>query len=100
MAEESQGQEKTEEATQRKKNKAREEGQVARSRELSTMVLVIMGALGLMAVVPWGADRIMALTQRIIQMASIPDDNFTDVLGLATTETLLVIVPLLAIMFA
>ena len=64
------------------------------------MVLVIMGALGLMAVVPWGADRVMALTQRIIQMAQTPDDNFMDVLGLATTETLLVIVPLLAIMFA
>lgn len=100
MAEESQGQEKTEQATQRKQTKAREEGQVARSRELNTMVLVTMGALGLMAVVPWGADRIMALTARIIELAREPDDNFLEALSLATSETLLVMVPLLSIMFA
>ena len=44
MAEESQGQEKTEEATPRKLEKAREEGQVARSRELNSVAIVTFGA--------------------------------------------------------
>ena len=64
------------------------------------MVLITMGALGLMAVVPWGADRIMAVTKRIIEMARVPDANFLEALRLATSETLWVMVPLLSIMFA
>ncbi|NNL11716.1 MAG: flagellar biosynthetic protein FlhB, partial [Pseudomonadales bacterium] len=39
MAEEESGQEKTEEATPKRLDKAREEGQVARSRELGTTLL-------------------------------------------------------------
>ena len=44
MAEENDGQERSEEASSRKKDKAREEGQAVRSRELNTMSLVIAGA--------------------------------------------------------
>lgn len=46
MAEESDDQEKTEEATPRRLEKAREEGQVARSRELTTFLLLGGGLLG------------------------------------------------------
>ena len=99
MAEESQGQEKTEDPTARKQAKAREEGQVARSRELNTMVLVTMGAFGLMAVVPWGAQRILGLTESIIRLSALPEDNYLMVLGLAAEETLWVVVPFLAILF-
>lgn len=42
-------QEKTEEATPRKLEKAREEGQVARSRELTTTILLLTGTLALLA---------------------------------------------------
>ncbi|MFE8069519.1 flagellar biosynthesis protein FlhB [Marinobacteraceae bacterium S3BR75-40.1] len=49
MAEENEdGQEKSEEPTARRLEKAKEEGQVARSRELGTMAVVMTGALGLL----------------------------------------------------
>ena len=47
MAEQQQGQEKTEEATPRKLEKAREDGQVARSRELNTVAVITFGAIAL-----------------------------------------------------
>ena len=47
MAEESDDQEKTEAATPRRLEKAREEGQVARSRELTTFLLLLTGVGGL-----------------------------------------------------
>ena len=48
MAEEESGQEKTEEATAKRLEKAREEGQVARSRELGTTLLLMTGSFALM----------------------------------------------------
>jgi len=48
MAEDDSSQEKTEEATPRRKEKAREEGQVPRSRELMTTAVLLAGTLGLM----------------------------------------------------
>lgn len=47
MADDSSDQEKTEEATPRRLEKAREEGQVARSRELTTFMLLLGGVVGL-----------------------------------------------------
>ncbi|AXY42154.1 flagellar biosynthesis protein FlhB [Halomonas sp. JS92-SW72] len=47
MAEQSSDQEKTEPATPRRLEKAREEGQVARSRELTTFMLLLGGVVGL-----------------------------------------------------
>ncbi|NVF14500.1 flagellar biosynthesis protein FlhB [Vreelandella maris] len=47
MADNDSDQEKTEEATPRRQEKAREEGQVARSRELNTFLLLLGGVIGL-----------------------------------------------------
>lgn len=47
MAEQNSDQEKTEPATPRREEKAREEGQVARSRELTTFMLLLGGVVGL-----------------------------------------------------
>lgn len=47
MADNDNDQEKTEEATPRRMEKAREEGQVPRSRELSTFLLLMGGVIGL-----------------------------------------------------
>ncbi|MCG6656202.1 flagellar type III secretion system protein FlhB [Halomonas campisalis] len=49
MADESSDQEKTEEATPRRLQKSREEGQVARSRELTTFMLLLGGVVGFWA---------------------------------------------------
>lgn len=67
MAEEESGQEKTEEATPRKLEKAREEGQVPRSRELGAAVTVIIGSAGLLML---GDDLVQT-------MAGIARDNFS-----------------------
>ncbi|MBT8149500.1 MAG: EscU/YscU/HrcU family type III secretion system export apparatus switch protein, partial [Gammaproteobacteria bacterium] len=48
MAEEENGQEKTEEATPKRLDKAREEGQIARSRELGTTLLLMTGGFALL----------------------------------------------------
>ncbi len=48
MAESDSGQEKTEEATPRKQEKARDEGQIARSRELATLFVLLGGIGGLL----------------------------------------------------
>lgn len=52
MAEEDSSQEKTEEATPRRLEKAKEEGQVPRSRELTTSAILLAGAVGLMVTGP------------------------------------------------
>ncbi len=48
MAEEDSSQEKTEEPTQKKLEKAREEGQVPRSKELNTLLVLIAGSAGML----------------------------------------------------
>ena len=45
MQENDNGQQKTEQPTPKRLNKAREDGQVARSRELCTSLLLIFGAI-------------------------------------------------------
>ncbi len=47
MAEDENGQDKTEEPTDKKRRDAREEGQIARSKELNTLVIMLAGAIGL-----------------------------------------------------
>ncbi len=45
---ESDGQERTEEATTRRRQQAKEKGQVARSKELASVSVLIVGAVSLM----------------------------------------------------
>ena len=59
MAEEDSGQEKTEEPTSRRLEKAREEGQVPRSKELNTTAVLALGAAGLYALGPFMSERIV-----------------------------------------
>lgn len=61
MAEDDSSQEKTEEPTPRRIEKAREEGQVPRSRDLTTSAVLICGAVGLMAFGGYVAERIMVV---------------------------------------
>ena len=52
MAENENGQEKTEEPTPRKLQKAMEDGQIARSKELNTTFVLVGGAIGLAWIEP------------------------------------------------
>ncbi len=58
MAENENGQEKTEEATPKKLSKAREEGQVPRSKELTTMLVLLAGVIGIITL---GGDVVNAI---------------------------------------
>ncbi|HPR46085.1 MAG TPA: flagellar type III secretion system protein FlhB, partial [Ottowia sp.] len=62
MSEES-GLEKTEQATPRRLEQAREEGQVPQSRELSTFLVMMAGISGLWVMGQWVAGRIVALVK-------------------------------------
>ena len=53
MAENENGQDKTEDPTEKKKSEARKDGQIARSKELNTLVIMLVGAGGLLS---FGSD--------------------------------------------
>ncbi|WP_024459981.1 flagellar biosynthesis protein FlhB [Marinimicrobium sp. LS-A18] len=62
MAEENDSsQEKTEEPTARKQEKAREEGQIPRSRELTTTFILLAGTIGLMLFGPFMAGKLAGI---------------------------------------
>mgnify|MGYP000542488856 CR=1 FL=1 len=58
MADNENGQEKTEEATPKRLAKAREEGQVPRSKELTTMLVLLSGVIGIITL---GGDVVNAV---------------------------------------
>jgi flagellar biosynthetic protein FlhB len=62
VAETDSGQERTEDATSKRQEKAREDGQVARSRELNTMFVLLAGVGGLMM---FGHDLGTALLEQM-----------------------------------
>lgn len=64
MAEEDVSQEKTEEPTARKLEKAREEGQVPRSKELNTTLVLVSGAIGLIFLGPAMAEQMVAIAKQ------------------------------------
>ncbi|MFJ3484487.1 flagellar biosynthesis protein FlhB [Pseudomonas sp. NPDC090202] len=74
MAESESGQDKTEDPTDKRKREAREKGEIARSKELNTVIIMIVGAAGLLAFGGSMAEMMMHLMR----------DNFT-----ITRETLL-----------
>ena len=67
MAEDT-GLERTEPASERRREQAREEGQVARSRELSTLALLLAGGGGLWFMGSGFADKLSALMRRGLQL--------------------------------
>jgi flagellar biosynthetic protein FlhB len=97
MAEEQLGQEKTEEPTPRKQEKAREDGQVARSRELNGMAMLVTGSACLLAFGGSFATTFTTLTERLAEMATASDGQMLPALEYATNEALGATVPLLAL---
>ncbi|WP_417762055.1 flagellar biosynthesis protein FlhB [Shewanella sp.] len=81
MAENEDGQEKSEEATSRRLQEAREKGQVPRSRDLGTSAVLLAAALGLIAVGPSLASGLSAI---MTQLFSIQRDQIFDTNSLFT----------------
>lgn len=70
-------QEKTEEASGRKIEKAREEGQVPRSRDLATSVVLLLGSIGLLYFADFMGKKFVAMTRAnfVISREAIFDPN-------------------------
>ena len=75
MAENQDGQEKTEEPTQKKLQKAREEGQIARSREMNSFILTAGSALMFIFV---GGQMLMGLAEVFRHSFVIPREHIFD----------------------
>lgn len=99
MAEEAQGQDKSEEATPRKREKAREEGQVARSRELNTMTVLVAGSVAVVAFGGSMRDALSKIMTGITRMAAHPDGQMLEALHFATVLAVQATLPLLILVF-
>jgi len=98
MAEENDGQERSEEASVRKKDKAREEGQAVRSRELNTMSLVIAGAAAVWFLAPASARQLAEATRQILERIATPETGMFEALQLGLDALIWSVLPLLILM--
>ena len=102
MAEADSGQDRTEEATPRRRQQAQEKGQVPRSRELTTTVLLLGGTAGLMMLSGYMIEGLSALFREGLaldrQMIFLKDAGLLQ-LGRLTGAAALVLAPLCALLF-
>lgn len=97
---ENEGQEKTEEPTQRKLDKAREDGQVPRSKELNTTAILVFGAVGLLFTGPVLVDGIYKIAKHnfTIGREELFDASYMYAhLGDSLSEALIALAPWLVI---
>lgn len=95
------GQERTEQATPKRLDDARRKGQIARSREMNTMAMMILGAVGLLATGPHMVTQmgeIMRLGFQVKRTAVFDPGAMLDVLGLAIMHGVQLVMPFLMIM--
>ncbi|WP_165856674.1 flagellar biosynthesis protein FlhB [Marinobacter sp. JSM 1782161] len=99
MAEENENsQEKTEEATPRRLEKAREEGQTARSRELATMAVLLAGASGLLmfgSSLGASLEGIMRHSFSFDRMSAFDTNQMAIMLGAAAEDAAIALSPIL-----
>jgi len=86
--------ERTEQATPRKRQEARQKGQVARSTEINGAAIFLALVLTLPMVMRWGGERFLAAFQQQILQAGV--GRLSDAIGLSA---LMVLAPLLAAAF-
>ncbi|MES2672695.1 MAG: flagellar biosynthesis protein FlhB [Pseudomonadota bacterium] len=102
MSDEDSSQEKTEEASGRKIEKAREEGQIPRSRDLTTSVVLLFGACGLYFYADFMFAKIIGLTRAnfILKRETIFDPNaMIGHLASAINDGILSMMPFFGLMF-
>ena len=102
MAEDDSGQEKTEDPTEHRLKKAREDGQIPRSKEMMTTAVLLAGCIGLFALGGYMSD---ALQRVFVDSFSLEREEIFDTtkmlshLTSALKDALLGIGPLLVILF-
>ncbi|HEY8519074.1 MAG TPA: flagellar biosynthesis protein FlhB [Gammaproteobacteria bacterium] len=93
--------ERTEAPTPRRRERARKQGQVPRSRELATLAVVLAGALGMLTLGPWMAERLGALLARGLEAPgtrSFVDIDPSAALGAAVLDAVWTVAPLGALL--
>jgi flagellar biosynthetic protein FlhB len=101
MAENENGQEKTEEATAKKLAKSREEGQVARSKELTTTLLMLASVLGVKVLGAGLSEALLGMMRFNFTMS--PDVAFDEKLMLShlvntTSAAVLGVIPIFIVL--
>jgi len=101
MAENEDGQERSEQATPKRQEEARKKGQVPRSREMTTMAMLLMAALCMSLMGGHMIERLGAVLQLGLQVERAKlFDTFAliEILGQAVYQGFLVITPFLLVM--
>ncbi len=101
MAEDS-GQDKTEEPTEKKIKESREKGQVARSRELNTMVSLLFASLGFIMVGDFMAEELVKLFRKDLTLERdwlFDTQKIIEVLSINTMAAIKLLAPFFFIMF-
>ncbi len=102
MAGDDSSQEKTEEATQKKQDKAKEDGQIPRSKELTTSAILIGGVIGLAIYGPKMAEAMIAVLNYnfTLDREAIFDTKLMMAhLAMSFKEAIASIIPLFIILF-
>ncbi len=102
MAESDSGQEKTEDPTAKKQQQSRDEGQVPRSKELSTTAILLGGAVGLLFFGGSVVDAVVDVARwnLIVPREHIFDDlSVVNHLGSSVSHVASSLLPFLAVMF-
>jgi flagellar biosynthesis protein FlhB len=103
VAEHESGQERTERATPRREQEAREQGTVARSRELNTVALLVAGSAGLLLLgggIIETIGRVMRASFQFDHARLADASNTPVVLGDALLATLAALLPLFLLLMA
>lgn len=98
MAENKDGQEKTEQPTSKRLEESRKDGEIPRSRELTTAVLLITGALALFIYGGWMAGRaseVFAFNFSVTRGELLTVQSMFSHLKVSVLQALLVVVPFL-----
>jgi len=98
VAEQDDSQERSEEPSSRKKDKAREEGQAIRSRELNTMALAVTGALGVWLLAPGDARIVEEMARTLFERAADPGMTVATALQIGLEALLWAVLPFLLLM--
>ncbi len=67
--------EKTEKATPKRKQESREKGQVAKSRELISAILLLLMFWGIKVFIPYIMNELILMSKRMLSLSNIQGDN-------------------------
>jgi flagellar biosynthetic protein FlhB len=96
------GGEKTEKPTSKKREKAREEGQVAKSNEVTTTLMLVAMFSAIKLLGPYTIDRLLILYKEIMSLFSVGNITIEYAQGLykhIAMKTLIIVLPYLGIAF-